>query len=333
MAMNIKQIAALAETSVATVSRVINGEDSVSPETRKKVLEVIEATGYKPNMVGRALRSQKSKKILVLLPSIANPFYSRGLEGVENRASSMGYETIICITHRDPAIEARYFELLKTKQVDGAIGFTIATPEDELLTLSEKYPYVQCFYRLRSPRFSCVCIDDVAAARDAVTYFIRTSHTRIAFINGPFSRPYEKQRAEGYRQALDEHGIPFREEYLVYSDYDVPGGFQACEQLMTLPEPPTAIFTACDQMAAGASKNLLSHGLRPGQDVDVIGFDGTFLTDMCTPALSSVKQPAYEMGKTAFDLLYERISDLNTVAKCVTMMHTLIPKETTHPLP
>ena len=331
--MNIKNIAALAETSVATVSRVINGEENVSPETRKKVLEVIEATGYKPNMVGRALRSQKSRKVLVLLPSIANPFYSRGLEGVENRASSKGYETIICITHRDPAIEARYFELLKTKQVDGAIGFTIASSESDLLEISENYPYIQCFYRLRSPRFSCVCIDDVAAARDAVSYFIQTAHTRIAFINGPFSRAYEKQRAEGYRQALEENGIPFREEYLVYSDYDVLCAYEACEKLMTLPEPPTAIFTASDQMAAGVCKYLLSHGLQPGKDVDVIGFDGTFLSDMCTPALSSVKQPAYEMGKTAFDLLYERMSGLDTVAKCVTMMHTLLLKETTRPLP
>ena len=122
--MNIKDIALLAETSVATVSRVINNEDNVSPQTKRRVLEVIETTGYQPNMVGRALRSRKSGKILVLIPSMANPYFSRMLEGVENRAQVKGYDTIVCITHRDAQVENRYLELLKTKQVDGAISFT-----------------------------------------------------------------------------------------------------------------------------------------------------------------------------------------------------------------
>ena len=131
--MNIKDIAALAETSVATVSRVLNNDENVSAETRKRVLEVIKATGYKPNLVGRALRSQRSGKILVLIPSISNPFYSRVLQGVEHRASANGYDTLSCITHRDPDVEARYLDLLRTKQVDGAICFTMAMSEEKLL--------------------------------------------------------------------------------------------------------------------------------------------------------------------------------------------------------
>jgi len=250
---NIKDIALLAETSVATVSRVINNEDNVSPETKRRVLEVIETTGYQPNMVGRALRSRKSGKVLVLIPSIANPYFSRMLEGVENRAQVKGYDTIVCITHRDAQVETRYLDLLKTKQVDGAISFTIAMPESKLRGISKNYPYVQCGAKTQSPDIPCVSIDDAAAAREAVSYFAQAGHSRIAFINGGFSRMYEIERDQGYRDGLAANQIPFREDYAVTCDYDVTGGYNACERLMALPEPPTAILTTCDQTAAGGT--------------------------------------------------------------------------------
>lgn len=331
--MNIKDIAALAETSVATVSRVINNEDNVSDETRKRVLEVIKATGYKPNLVGRALRSQRSGKILVLIPAISHPFYSRVLQGVEHRASANGYDTIVCITHRDPAVELRYLDLLKTRQVDGAISFTITMPEEKLLKISKEYPYVQCGARTRSRNIPCVCIDNITAAKDAIEHFVKTGHTRIAFINGSFGRTYEAEREQGYREALAENSIPFHPEYLQYSDYNVTDGYEACKKLMAAKEPPTAIFCNSDQLAAGACKYLIKSGKTPGKDVDVIGFDGTFLADMCTPALSTILQPGYDMGKTAFDLLYEQIVDQKSVVKRITMLHSLVHKETTHPLP
>ena len=331
--MNIKDIAALAETSVATVSRVINNDDYVSDETRRRVLEVIESTGYKPNLVGRALRSQRSGKILVLMPSISNPYYSRVLQGVEHRASAHGYDTLACITHRDPASESRYLDLVRTKQVDGAISFTITMPEDKLVRFAAKYPYVQCGARTIGSSISYTCIDNVAASQEAIEYFIQPGHARIAFVNGWFDRPYEQDREAGYKTALQKHGIPFREEYLRGCDYNYTGGFDACRELMALPEPPTAIFTSSDQTAAGVTKYLLKIGKMPGKDVDVIGFDGTYLSDMCTPAISSVSQPGYDMGKTAFDLLYERICDPKAITKHVVMSHTLAHRETTHPLP
>ena len=331
--MNIREIATLAETSVATVSRVINNDDYVSDETRKRVLEVIESTGYKPNLVGRALRSQRSGKILVLLPSISNPYYSRVLQGVEHRASAFGYDTLACITHRDPGSETRYLDFLRTKQVDGVIGFTSSLSAEKILKFAMKYPYVQCGARTSGTGICYTCIDNVAAAEEAIEYFIKTGHTRIAFVNGMFDRPYEQDREVGYKNMLLKYNIPFRKEYLLGCDYNYSSGYDSCKTLMSLPEPPTAIFTSSDQTAAGVTKYLLKVGKTPGKDVDVIGFDGTYLSDMYTPAISSVDQPGYDMGKTSFDLLYERITDPKSIIKRVVMSHKITHKETTRPLP
>lgn len=331
--MNIKDVAALAETSVATVSRVINCEENVSAETRKRVLEVIESTGYKPNLVGRALRSQRSGKILIMLPSIANPFYSRVVQGVEHLATANGYDTLACITHRDPDCELHYLDLVRTKQVDGVIGFTTSLSYDKLSQFAAKYPYVQCCARTSGVNVTYTGIDDVAAAADAINYFVKTGHTRIAFVSGMYGRHYEQDRETGYRQALEINKIPFRPEYLISSDYDFRDGIDACQKLMELPDPPTAIFACSDQIAAGVIKYLLKIGKQPGQDVDVIGFDGTFIADMYAPSISTVKQPGYELGKTAFNLLQEIIADPRAVTKRVIMNHSLILNETTRPLP
>lgn len=331
--MNIKDIAALADTSVATVSRVINNDAHVSDETRKRVLEVIQAADYKPNLMGRALRSKTTGKILLMIPSISNPFYSRVLEGVEQRAHARGYDTMTCITHRDPNSETRYLDLVRTKQVDGVISSSTTLPKEKIAQFAAKYPFVLCSARTDSPRICYTCIDNIAAAMDAIEHFVKTGHTRIAFINGPFGRAYERDREEGYRRALQVHGIPFREEYLCACDYNYTGGYDACEELMSLPEPPTAIFTSSDQTAAGVIKYLLKIGKTPGKDVDVIGFDGTFLSELCTPSISSIEQPGYSLGMTAVDLLYEQITDPQFITKRVVIAHSLVLRETTHPLP
>lgn len=329
--MNIKDIASLAETSVATVSRVLNNEEYVSAETRKRVLEVINATGYKPNLVGRALRSQRSGKILVLIPTIRNPFYSQVLEGVEHRASANGYDTMVCITHRNPDCEYRELDFVQTKQADGAIGFTSALSDKKLSQFAAAFPYVQCGSQLASRNICYVCIDNVAATEEAVEHFIRAGHTRIAFVNGAFGRPYEQERERGYKLALQKYNIPIRQDYLRTCEYDYTGGYKSSEELLALPEPPTAILASSDQIAAGIVKCLLKTGKIPGKDIDVIGFDGTYLSDMCTPAISALEQPGYDMGKAAFDLLLDRITNPDSVIKRIVLAHKLVLKETTRP--
>jgi len=327
--MNIKDIALLAETSVATVSRVINMDKHVAENTRQRVLEVIESTGYKPNLVERALRGQQSGKILVLLPSLANPYYARVLEGVEHRASASGYDVLMCVTHRDYDIEKSYLNLVGTNQLVGVILFTSSIPSKELDDFASRNPLVQCGASAVGPNISYTCIDNVAATHEAVSYLAGLGNSRIGFINGNFGRAYEADRENGYRQALSDWGLEFDESLMAYSDYNHYDGYEACRWLMEQKNPPTAFFCSCDQTACGAVKYLIEIDKAPGVDVDVVGFDGTYISELCTPALTVIEQPGYEMGKSSFDLLLERIHDKNAITKRVVMAHKLVKREST----
>lgn len=329
--MNIRDIAVLAEVSTATVSRVINGDPHVSDETRAKVMEVVELTGYRPNLAGKALYAPKRNKVLVLLPTIQNPYYSRMLQGVEQSASFHGFDTLVAITHRDPEVEKRYFSLAATNQVCGVITFTYASTDEEILNYNKEFPIVQC--GASSSTVSCACIDNIQASYEATKYLIALGNKRIAFFKGPYGRPYEIERESGYRYAMMDSGLAIRREYILPCEYTYTDGFNCCNELMNLPEPPTAIFALFDIAAAGAIKKLLKLGYVPGKDIDVMGFDGTFISGMCSPDITSIEQPGYELGKAAFSLLLEKIEHPETAIKKLVMAHKLLIHESTRPMP
>lgn len=325
-----KDVAALADTSVATVSRVINCEENVAAVTRKRVLDVIAASGYKPNLAGKALRSRRNGNILVLLPTIAHPYYSRVLEGVEERAAADNYDVLVCITHRNADTERRYLGLIETRQVDGIILFTSALNDHALNDFAAKHPVVQCGASAEGiANISYTCIDNVAAGEEAVTYLIKIGNRRIAFLNGRFGRPYEIDRHLGYFKALERAGLRIEERYIATCDYSHAEAYAACMNLLAQKKSPTAIFCASDLMAVGVVKCCLEKRLRPGCDIDVIGFDGTYLNELVTPEITCIEQPGYEMGITAFDLLREKIRDNGCISKKVVMPHRLVIRQST----
>ncbi len=328
--MNIKDIAALAGTSVATVSRVINCDGAVAETTRDRILHIIATTGYKPGLVRKALRSHRKGTILALLPTIAHPYYANVLEGVEDKASANNYDVLMCATHRDPDTERHYLGLIESRQVDGIILFTSALPDAVLNGFAEKYPVVQCGANAEGiANISFACIDNVAAADEAVSYLAALGHARIGLINGPFGRPYEVDREEGYRRVLARAGLEALPGRMEVSDYDFADAHAACGRLLARKDAPTAIFCASDHMAVGAVKYCLENGLMPGRDVDVIGFDGTYLNQLVTPEITCIEQPGFEMGMTAFDLLEEKILNNKSLSKKVVMPHKLVIRQST----
>lgn len=330
-AMNIKDIARLAGTSPATVSRILNDDPRVSPQTRENVIKVIDQNQYKPNSLGRNLRSRRSKKLLMMLPTIQNSFYSDIFFSFEEYARQNGYSVLIAVTNRNPEIERLYFDVLFTRQVDGVACFLPTISFEEISRISAEYPFVACCWRGFSElNINYVCIDNERAVYDATQYLIGLGHRRIGVFNGNYpGRMYEIEREKGYRRALEASGIPYTPELIVICDYNHRAGYDATRKLMALKKPPTAIVSLSDDRAAGAIKYMMENGIRPGKDVDVIGFDDVKISEVMTPTLSTVAQPRNAIGREAAALLLSRIEDASAPNKGIILSHRLILREST----
>lgn len=329
MTMTIKDIAKLAGVSAATVSRVINDDPGVNKKSKQKVLQVIEETSYVPNTVGRNLRKSKSDMILVMLPTLSNPFYSKILKGIEKRASELDYGVLVSVTHLESKTEKKYLKMLQTKQVDGVISLFSKLDVDELNAFALKFPFVQCCEYTEGAQLPYVMIDNQKAAYEAARYFVSHGHKRIGMISGSFYASSERAREQGYKEALLDSGLPFDAKYILKSNYKPENGMDICRELLSLPEPPTAILTVSDMLAIGATKYLKSVGIEAGKDIEVIGFDNASITKVYDPTISTVSQPRYDLGTVSVDLVIEKINDLKVVNKGIILPHELILREST----
>jgi len=327
--MTIKDIAKKAEVSTASVSRVINNAPNVSEELRKKVMSLIDEVGYKPNSIGKQLRTSKSEKILVVLPTLSNPFYATIIKGIEEECSELNYGVLIAVINLNNELERKYIELLTTKQVDGIISFFSTLAPDEINKMAEAFPYVQCCEPTENTSTSSVSINNKKAAYDAVSYLTSCGHKRIGMISGYYFKTSEREREAGFKEALEKADIAFSEELIVKSDYDYEGGQKACKKLFDLENPPTAIFAVSDTIAIGAMKYLSTINKIVGKDVDIVGFDNATVSKMSSPTVSTVSQPRLELGQTAVSLLMDKIHNSSSINKSVVLPHKLIFREST----
>lgn len=270
--LTIKEVAQAANVSVATVSRVLNHDKRVALKTKEHVLRVVKELDYTPNTLGRNLRVSATKKILVLLPSVLNQFFSSVMQGIEESVQARGYQVMMSTTRSDPQIEQSYIEFLYNKSIDGIIFFNSEQTPEAIDRLSKKYPITFCISSLEGAKASAVTIDNVRAAYDAVSSLIQAGHRKIALVYEP-EASHGKLRGQGYKRALAQFGLPIRPEYLQPCDSSFDSGAEACGRLMALSDPPTAIFAISDVIAAGVVQRL---GLRrintfsgcPGSDPD-----------------------------------------------------------------
>lgn len=320
--MTIKEIAKLAKVSVATVSRVMNNDSRVSPATRRTVLAVIEETGYTSNQNARNLSTSKSNMVLVLIPTILNPFYSKILSGIEDEASKQGYQVLVGVTNIDPKREEKFFRMLKAKQVDGIISFITKTGSKDIEKLASVYPYVECCEFSGANNVTYTMIDNENASKSAVEHFIRKGHTKIGLISGNYYRCSEIARTIGYRSALEEANIEFDETKIVVSNYTYEKAYEVTGELIERHPDVTAILCVSDSNAIGCINKLKDIGKEVGKDIEVIGFDNDSITEFFEPTISTVAQPRYELGVQAMKLLVERIEDVSTISK-----KTILPFE------
>lgn len=302
----VKEIAAAANVSVATVSRALQRPEIVSETTRQRIQEVVKRLGYTPNALARNLRTARTRLIVALLPDIANPFFSEVIRGIEQVAHENGYSVLLGETQGSLVREQAYADMVAARQADGIITMSPRVPA---IPVQGRLPVVNACEYVKDGQVSSVYIDNVAAAGTAMDYLLMLGHRDIAFIAGPPSSPISVDREQGYRLALQKAKIPARAALTVAGDFSIESGERAIELLLSQGKPFTAVFCSNDEMAIGALRALASHGLRVPEDVSVVGFDDIRFARYTSPPLTTVAQPKNALGREAMSMLLELLND------------------------
>ncbi len=305
MTVTIYDVAREAGVSMATVSRVVNNNPNVKPQTRKKVFEAIERLGYRPNAVARGLASKKTTTVGVVIPDISNTLFAEVARGIEDIATMYHYNIILCNADKKKEKEIRVINALLEKQVDGLLfmGGTV-TEEHRDAFRTAHVPIVLCATTDNANALPEVDIDHEGAAFDAVNALIAKGHRSIGMISGTLEDPANGYaRYQGYRRALEQAGIPFREDFVRIGNYRYESGMEAMDYFLKLADKPTAIFSGNDEMAIGAIHRIQDEGLRVPDDFSIISVDNSRMASMVRPLLSTAAQPMYDIGAVSMRLL------------------------------
>ena len=329
MSVTIKDVAKAANVSVATVSRVLNKKSNVSDDAIEAVNAAVDRLGYSPNFLGRDLRKSETRRILAIVASTEQSFYSEVLRGMEETASAQGYDVLIATTRDDPKHEMHLLGMLFSRSVDGAVLLGPKLDAPTISNLAENHNIAMCLERLDNCKVLTVTIDNVKAGRDAVTYLINKGRKRIGLITTALRSQSSIDREIGYRQALEENGIPYDEKMVYYGDYYVESGTKGCEYLLSLDNPPDAIFSISDMIAIGAMNYAIPNNVKVGKDILFFGFDNIQYSKIFVPHLSTVQQPCFMQGKLVVEKLIENMKAEVPDKSLYMLPHSLVLRETT----
>lgn len=329
----IEDVARKAGVSVATVSRVLNGNDNVRANTMERVQKAIEALDYVPNLAARNLRRNESMAAMLVAPNFTNPFYSHILAGIGDSAQELGYSVFICNTADADVIRGMIDNNVKNHRTDGVILMASAHDASWLVDYAKDIPIVQCCEYAEDAPLPHVAIDNYRAAYEAVEYLLNLGHRRIATLSATNNYISTKLRLMGYRDALLAAGITPREEYCVKAapDYSYGSGYVLANKLFSVEERPSAVFCVSDILALSVIAAAGDRGLSVPGDVSVMGFDDVDYTTMFHPHLSTVKQPCYEMGRRGMQLLHDYKAEFPRIPSVAPMPHELVIRESTAP--
>lgn len=305
----IVDVAKKANVSTATVSRVITNSGTVKKETTDKVLKAIESLNYQPNILARQLRRLETKTILVVVPDITNTFFSKVLRGVEEVANKNGYQVLLGIANNSIEHQSGYLNILRQKKADGMILLTAKVDGQVVEEIANQYPVVLACEYTEGSQIPTVSIDNISSARKATEHLINIGHKRIGHISGPFNSVLGRDRLKGFQQAMAQHCLPVESFLVQEGDFSFESGFNQMMKFLALDHAPTAIFAANDEMAIGAMKAIKSKGLTVPGDISVVGFDDIKFASIYEPALTTIGQPSFDIGKKAMELLIKIINN------------------------
>lgn len=330
----IYDVAREAGVSMATVSRVVNGNPNVKPATRKKVMEAIERLGYRPNAVARGLASKKTTTVGVIIPDISNIFFAELARGIEDIATMYKYNIILCNSDQNKDKEIRLINTLLEKQVDGIVFMGSQITEEHVQQFKNTdVPVVLAATLDENREIPSVNIDYEQAVFDAITSLIERGHKKIGMLSGPLEDPVNGyKKFVGYRNALEEAGIDFTESLVKIGDYTYDSGIEAMNSFLEQKEKPTAIFASTDEMALGIIHGAQDKGYTVPNDFEVIGFDNTKLATMVRPTLTTVVQPMYDIGAVSMRLLTKFMNKEEVDDHIVVLPHRLEYRNSTNKL-
>ena len=324
-AVTIQDVARVAGVSVSTVSRVLNEKADVSSETQEHVRSVIKELGYTTNLAARSMRSHKKNLVGMVMPDIAYPFAFEVMRGVNQAIAESEFDLLVYTTgdvrkSGRASHEQKYVSLLNNSITDGAIIVAPVTGE-----FSTDAPIVSIDPLMSNPNYPSVHATNYQGAMDAMNYLLELGHTRIGFISGRAELVSANRRLKGYRDALKKVGLPIDEELIACGDYTTDTGVICTQELLSLDNPPTAIFASNDQAAMGVFQVSQKLGLRIPEDLSVIGFDN--IMESRYMKLTTVDQFIYQMGFVATQLLIKLINGEELDTQTYKMQTQLIIRE------
>ncbi len=310
----IKEVAAKLGVSMMTVSRALNNRPNVDERTKEKVLKVARKMGYVQNQIAKSLVSQKTDTIGVVIPEFTHSFFPEVIKGIEEVAFNKHYQIILTHSAENATRESNAISTLLSKRVDGILISTAESVTDYSVykdTIKHGIPIVffdRCVHNIGA---SCVRINDERSSMQITEYIISKGIKKIAHLSGPLSISIGKERFDGYKKALTNHGINLREEYVIESGFHEEGGYKAMMKLLELPKSrrPRAVVAVNDPAAFGAMKAIIDCGLNIPKDIAIVGFSDDIRAELLRTPLTTVRQPAYEVGKLAADKLIKHIEN------------------------
>jgi len=325
---SIKDVAKIAGVSTATVSRVLANQSRVKEDTRKLVLDAVEQLNYRPNLIARSLRVQKSAKIGLVVSDIRNPFFTAIGRAVEDAAYEQGYSVLMCNTDENPAKEEMYLNLLHDENVAGIIFSPTQQFSAGLKSYQSNIPFVIIDRAVNSKHVDMVLLDNVAAAYELTNHLIENGYRKLAGLFGNASTTGQ-ERNKGFHKALKEYQLKPVAEYFIPPR--IKQGYDTTLTMLDSTERPDAIFTSNSLLTAGVFQALRDRKLKVPADVALVGFDETTWGELVDPPITLIAQPTEEIGRTATELLFQRIDVPSRSPKTVILKGNLIVRASSSP--
>ncbi|WP_163539218.1 catabolite control protein A [Gracilibacillus sp. YIM 98692] len=330
MNVTIYDVAREANVSMATVSRVVNGNPNVKPTTRKKVLNTIEQLGYRPNAVARGLASKKTTTVGVIIPDISSIFFSELARGIDDIATMYNYNIILSNSDQNKEKELRLINTMFEKQVDGLVYMGATITEDHVDQLkTSPVPVALAATVDGSQTIPSVNINYEEAAYEATSILIQNGTEHPIFVTSEEDSDVNERKFAGYTRAIKEKNDEVNQEYVIQTDSSYEAGIEAANQIIEKKDYPKAIFVATDEMALGIIHGFQDKGLRVPEDVEVFGFDNTRLATMVRPTLTTVVQPMYDIGAVAMRLLTKYMNKETVEDQNVVLPHQIVQRNST----